>query len=82
MAWMWWLLAPLVMTVLGASGMWWFARREMRATGWSGTDAILAYRALLDALPQGRPEDSTPVNIVVLPTTPDQADTTRGHKQG
>jgi hypothetical protein len=67
MAWIWWLLAPVTVTVAGACVLWWAGQREARSASWPGGDSIQAYRSLLDALPQGRPNEPAPVNLIVLP---------------
>lgn len=64
-AWIWWLLAPLVSTSAGATLLWWRARREI---GWPGRrpDAMAAHRRLLAALPQPVPGEASPVTMRVL----------------
>ena len=59
MAWVWWLLAPVASTVLGAVVIWWrtpteTARRLRRA------DAISEHQALLRALAQEQPPRVSP----------------------
>ncbi|HST49517.1 hypothetical protein [Jatrophihabitans sp.] len=54
MAWLWWLLAPVVSTALGAVAIWW------RAAGETGrrfrrADPVSEHQALLRALAQQPP---------------------------
>jgi hypothetical protein len=59
MAWLWWLLAPVLSTVLGAVAIWW------RAAGETGrrfrrTDPVSEHQALLRALAQQAPVVAAP----------------------
>jgi membrane protein YqaA with SNARE-associated domain len=67
MAWIWWLLAPVASTVLGASVLWWFGRHEQGRSSRPGRggDAMRQHRALLDALAQPRLGDPVPVTMQV-----------------
>ncbi|MDQ2838472.1 MAG: hypothetical protein M3Y89_13835 [Actinomycetota bacterium] len=65
MAWMWWLLAPVVSTVIGATLLWWRARREIGAPG-RVRDAMSEHRSMLAALPQPRADEPVPVTIRLL----------------
>jgi len=65
MAWVWWLLAPVASTVLGAIVIWWrtpteTARRLRRA------DAISEHQALLRALAQEQPSRVKPAAATQL----------------
>lgn len=65
MAWMWWLLAPVASTGLGAAVIWWqtpaqTGRRLRRA------DAMSEHQALLRALAQPSAAAPTPATIRVL----------------
>jgi hypothetical protein len=59
MAWMWWLLAPVASTALGAIVIWWRmpteSGRRLRRT-----DAISEHQALLRALAQEPPAGISP----------------------
>lgn len=68
MAWMWWLLAPVASTAIGATVIWWRAWRE-RSAGWRRSGAMSEHRALLRALPQGRGAEPVPVTMRVLHRT-------------
>lgn len=63
MAWLWWLLAPVLATILGAVLLWWRGRRE---AGVSHSDPIAEHQALLAALASGRDEPPLPVNMTVM----------------
>jgi hypothetical protein len=54
MAWVWWLLAPLASTAVGAVVLWWRAPTET-GNRLRGADAISEHQALLRALAQQRP---------------------------
>jgi hypothetical protein len=73
MAWLLWLLAPVTATVIGAICVWWRGQRLARSAGWRSTNAIAEHHALLAALPQGRPGEPMPVNLLVMPAPADQA---------
>jgi hypothetical protein len=59
MAWLWWLLAPVASTGVGAVVIWWRgptgAGRRLRRT-----DAVTEHQALLRALAQHPPVSNTP----------------------
>jgi len=59
MAWLWWLLAPVASTGLGAVVIWWRgptgASRRLRRT-----DAVTEHQALLKALSQQPPVGALP----------------------
>jgi hypothetical protein len=64
MAWMWWLLAPVLSTALGASVVWW---RGRRAIGMAGPGQAMAqHQQLIRALEQGHPAAEEPVNMVIM----------------
>jgi hypothetical protein len=64
MAWMWWLLAPIVSTVAGAGLLWWRAWREPGSTA-RPAEAMREHQAVVRAL--SRPStDPLPVTMLVL----------------
>jgi hypothetical protein len=73
MAWMWWLLAPVASTGLGAAVIWWRtptgAGRRFRRT-----DAMSEHQALLRALAQPPSADPPPVTMRVLVAEQSTAD--------
>ncbi len=69
MAWVWWLLAPIVSTVAGATVLWWRTRTE---GGYRrhGSDAISEHQALLRALAAKSATEPLPVTMRVLADQP------------
>lgn len=65
MAWLWWLLAPLAITVLGVLMIGARARHEGRRGG-AGLDAMTQHRRLVQALTALNPPAETPVTMLVL----------------
>jgi|GEM_PF-3339541 len=51
MAWLWWLLAPVLSTALGAMAIWWRAAGE-RGRRFRRSDPVSEHQALLRALAQ------------------------------
>jgi len=64
MAWLWWLLAPVISTLLGATLLMLRARSE--AGRRPGRDAIAQHQALLAALGRQNPDEPAPVTVLVL----------------
>jgi hypothetical protein len=54
MAWVWWLLAPVASTAVGAIVLWWRAPTET-GSRFRREDAISEHQALLRALAQQQP---------------------------
>lgn len=82
MAWLWWLLAPLVASVVGAIALWLRGLRQQRSMRWQPGSAMADHHALLVALGQneaklrtaaGTGEPGEPVNIRVLSTASENA---------
>ena len=73
MAWMWWLLAPVLTTAAGAVCLWWRGQRLARSAGWRTPTAIAEHHAFLEALPQGRAGEPMPLNLVLLHAPADEA---------
>lgn len=69
MAWMWWLLAPVASTVLGASVIWWRAAHESGSSG-RARDAMTEHQDLLRALQRPGADHPVPVTMQVLDSTP------------
>jgi len=65
MAWVWWLLAPVASTVVGAGVIWWRARAEA-GKPLRGSDSIAEHQALLRALASAPAADELPTTIRVL----------------
>jgi hypothetical protein len=65
MAWVWWLLAPVASTVVGAGVIWWRARADA-GNPLRGSDSIAEHQALLCALATGSAADELPVTMRVL----------------
>ncbi|HTZ45410.1 MAG TPA: hypothetical protein VMB79_16235 [Jatrophihabitans sp.] len=63
MAWLWWLLAPVASTVVGAVAL---ALRASATSGSTGRDPIAEHRALLAALPQPKDGEPEPVTMLVI----------------
>jgi hypothetical protein len=59
MAWMWWLLAPIASTGLGAAVIWWRAPTE-NGGRLRRTNAMSEHQALLRALAQQPSADAPP----------------------
>jgi hypothetical protein len=70
MAWVWWLMAPVLTTATGASVVWWRGRRALGKT--APSHAMAQHRQLLRALAQGHPDAAEPVNLVILPAPVDR----------
>jgi hypothetical protein len=69
MSWLWWLLAPVVATMIGAlalSGFSLLARRNTRPRGRDGRIAITEHQAMLAALPQPASSEELVVSMRVL----------------
>ena len=64
MAWLWWLLAPVISTLCGALMLMLRARSE--AGRRPGRDGIAEHQALLAALSQRKPDEPVPVTVLVL----------------
>jgi hypothetical protein len=75
MAWLWWLLAPLVSTVLGASVLLARASREPGTSG-RARDAMGEHRRLMAAL--GEPSEPAPLTMRVLPYEDDRSALSQG----
>lgn len=82
MAWLWWLLAPIVASVVGAIALWLRGLRQQRSTLWQPGSAMADHHALLAALGQneakrrtaaGTTEPAEPVNIRLLSTASENA---------
>lgn len=65
MAWVWWLLAPIVSTAVGAAVIWWRVPAEA-GKRLGGTDSIAEHQALLRALATGPAPEELPVTMRVL----------------
>jgi hypothetical protein len=63
MAWMWWLLAPVLTTASGALVVWWRGRLAIGRAG--PGQAMAQHQRLIRALAQGHAAAEEPVNIVV-----------------
>lgn len=62
MAWLYWLLAPVVMTMAGVLGL---VLRERLSTGaMRNTDPHSEHQQLLDALARAHPPILTPLNVI------------------
>jgi hypothetical protein len=66
MAWMWWLLAPLLSTAAGAGLLGWRGRAEARSGTLRPGNAIVEHRAMLDALSRVGSNEPLPVNLVLI----------------
>jgi hypothetical protein len=69
MAWMWWLLAPIASTALGAGLLHWRSRREPGNSSRPGT-AMRDHQAVLQALSRKQPADPLPVTMLLLEASP------------
>lgn len=87
MAWLWWLLAPLLVSVVGAIALWLRGLHQQRSTLWQPDSAMADHHALLVALGRneatrrtaaGAGEPDEPVNIRVLSTAPENAGVVSG----
>jgi len=65
MAWLWWLLAPIVTTFLGGLTAWWRSRRSLRRD--DPRRAMAVHRTLLATLAQHESDVEGSVTVVVLP---------------
>jgi hypothetical protein len=65
MAWVCWLMAPILTTVAGALVVWWRGRRALEKT--APSQAMAQHQQLLRALARGHPDEGEPVNLVILP---------------
>jgi hypothetical protein len=70
MAWVWWLMAPVLTTATGALVVWWRGRRALGKT--APSHAMAQHQQLLRALAQGHPDAAEPVNLVILPAPVDR----------
>lgn len=66
MAWMWWLLAPLLSTTAGAALLSWRGRAEARSATLRPGNAVVEHRAMLDALSRVGSNEPLPVNLVLI----------------
>ncbi|MDQ1691488.1 MAG: hypothetical protein QOD87_1596 [Pseudonocardiales bacterium] len=66
MAWMWWLLAPLLSTAAGAALLSWRGRAESRSGTLRPGNAIVEHRAMLHALSRVGSNEPLPVNLVLI----------------
>lgn len=73
MAWLWWLLAPVLSTVAGACVFWWLGRRELDSV--RPRDAMGEHRALLAALAPAVPAGPAPVTMLVCAETETETQT-------
>lgn len=69
MAWMWWLLAPIASTAVGAGLIHWRSRREPGSSSRAST-AMRDHQAVLRALSGKQPADPLPVTMLLLETSP------------
>jgi hypothetical protein len=69
MAWMWWLLAPVASTALGAALLWWRSRREPGSASRAGT-AMREHQAVLRALSRLQPDDPPPATMLLIDAIP------------
>lgn len=78
MAWLWWLLAPVAVSVVGAIVLWWWGTGAPRSSVWTRNSVMTEHQALLSALTRHVAEDprySEPVNLLLLPTAPEESET-------
>ena len=79
MAWLWWLLAPIAVSVVGAIVLWWRGIGEPRSSAWTRSSVMAEHHALLAALTRHVVEDpryGEPVNLRLLPTAAEESETT------
>jgi hypothetical protein len=65
MAWVWWLLAPIASTAVGAVVIWWRGQGDA-GKRLRGADTIAEHQALLRALAQGPTDEELPVTMRIL----------------
>ncbi|HEX2903290.1 MAG TPA: hypothetical protein VHO01_07510 [Jatrophihabitans sp.] len=68
MAWLWWLLAPVCSTCVGAVLLAARARREQRQDG-RPLQAMQQHRRLIDALAESGVQRGLPAAVLALPET-------------
>ena len=69
MAWMWWLLAPVASTAIGAGLLYWRSRREPGSSSRAST-AMREHQAVLRALSRKQPADPLPVTMLLIEASP------------
>lgn len=69
MAWIWWLLAPVASTVIGAGLLYWRSRREPGSFNRAST-AMRDHQAVLRALAGKHPADPLPVTMLLIEASP------------
>ena len=69
MAWMWWLLAPVLSTGLGAGLLYWRSRREPGSASRAGT-AMREHQAVLRALSGKQSADPLPMTMLLIEASP------------
>jgi hypothetical protein len=66
---MWWLLAPVASTALGAGLLHWRSRREPGSSSRAST-AMRDHQAVLQALARKQPADPLPVTMLLIEASP------------
>ncbi|HJQ00867.1 MAG TPA: hypothetical protein VJ851_04650 [Jatrophihabitans sp.] len=73
MAWLWWLLAPVASTGVGAGLLCWRSWREPGSSS-RPSRAMREHRAVLQALSRSQPADAAPVPVTMRVLEVAQAD--------
>ena len=69
MAWMWWLLAPVASTAIGAGLLYWRSRREPGSSS-RASSAMREHQAVLQALSAKQPAAPLPVTMLLIEPSP------------
>ncbi|MGX7679246.1 hypothetical protein ACSMXN_10150 [Jatrophihabitans sp. DSM 45814] len=74
MAWVWWLLAPVCSTAIGALVLSWRGWTEWRSSTLRPGNAIAEHHAILEALTSQHGDAVVPVNLILIPAPAEQSE--------